>query len=94
MKEIMMDKILDFSKNYDENYFYWTDSVLYEFLCEYYMIQDILIETNSGMIIINKYNVVGYTEGNKYITVYESIGELDKIKHRIYLNTIHSVIAI
>lgn len=90
----MVDKILDFHKNYDEDHFYWTDSVLYEFLCNHYMISDVLIETNSGMVIIRKHNIVGYSEGNKYISIYESIGELDKVKYRLYLNTIHSVIAL
>lgn len=87
----MTDKILDFNKEYNKDIFKWEESSLYSFLCEYYGICDVLIETFAGMVLVKKYNVVGYVEGNPYITVYESIGELDKVNWVVYLDTIHTI---
>ena len=69
----------------------WTDTLLYEFLCKYYGISDVLLETCNGMVLVKKYNVVGHREGDDYINVYESIGELDNLKWRVYLDSIYSV---
>ena len=55
------------------------------------MVCDVLVETVNGMILIKKHNIVGYKENNTYITVYESRGELDKIRCRIELDTIKSI---
>jgi hypothetical protein len=87
----MMDKILDFHLTYDKNHFYWNESSLYYFLSEYYGLCDVLIETSYGMVLVKKYNVVGYIDGDEYITVYESIGELENIVSRVFLDTIYSV---
>lgn len=84
-----MDKILNFK--YDKDNFYWSESSLYYFLCEYYGLCDVLIETSYGMVLVKKHNVVGYTEGDEYLNVYESRGELDKIIYQVFLDTIYSV---
>ena len=86
-----MDKILNFNKTYDKDSFKWNESELYNLLCEYYGCCDVLIETFCGMVLVKRYNIVGYVEGNDYFTVYESIGELDKILWNVYLEDIHSI---
>lgn len=86
-----MDRILDFNKEYQRYGFKWETSSLYQLLCEYYGISDVLIETSYGMIVCKKYNVVGHRFGDDYITLYESIGELDSVISVIYLYDIHSI---
>ena len=76
-----MDKILDFNQRYDPYNFKWTESGF----C------DVLLETCYGMVLVKKYNVVGYTTGDAYINVYESIGELDKLLWRVSLDSIYCV---
>lgn len=87
----MVDKIEGFNQDYDYYTFKWTESDLYKLLCEYYGIGDVLLETCYGMVLVKKYNVVGYREGNDYITVYESIGELDNVLWRVSLDSIYYV---
>ena len=86
-----MDKILDFNQRYDPYNFKWTESDLYHLLCDYYGVCDVLLETCYGMVLVKKYNVVGYTTGDAYINVYESIGELDKLLWRVSLDSIYCV---
>ena len=86
----MMDKILDFSKEYNKD-FVWSECSLYQLLCEYYMVCDVLVETVNGMVLIKKHNIVGYKQQDNYITVYESRGELEKVKCRINLGSIKSI---
>lgn len=85
-----MDKILNFKYVKDE--FNWSDSILYEFLSEYYGLYDVKIELDNGEeIIIKKYNVVGNIIGEDYITIYESNGELHKIVGSVSLGNIKSL---
>ena len=84
-----MDEILDFY--YDKDSFQWRESDLYQFLCNHYGLDDILIETLGGMIVVKKHNVVGYVEGDDFITVYESAGELNNKVHKVFLDTIYSI---
>ena len=82
---------LDFNKYYDKKEFDWVNSDLYHFLCRYYGLEDVLLETCYGMVLVKKYNVVGYNDADDFITIYESSGELDKPLWRVYLSTIYHV---
>ena len=85
-----IDKILKF--NYDKNTFDWTNSVLYDFLSEYYGLNDVKMVMSSGdEIIIKKYNVVGGVVGDDYISIYESNGELHKLIRCVNLEHIESL---
>ncbi len=88
----MLDRI-DFT--YDAMAFDWINSKLYYFLCDHYGLNEVGIVLNDDTIIrVDKYNVIGYIEGNNFITLYNNIGELhpitlinlEKIK---YCKTLH-----
>ncbi len=69
-----VDKILNFS--YDRDTFVWTESELFNFLCEYYGTNDILIYLKNGdEIIVKKYNVVGSRLNDDYFLIYDSNGD-------------------
>lgn len=89
-----MDNILDFNKEYHSTNFKWINSNLFKLLSYYYGLCDVVIETSNGMIIVKKYNVVGYIEGDDFIRVYESNGERDKVKQVIYFDSINNITVI
>lgn len=89
------DKLLNFSKTYNKNTFDWTNSILYDFLCDHYGLDDVLLKLSDGeTVIIKKYNVCGSVNGESYMKIYESVGELDNPLRIIQLSDILSVTAL
>lgn len=83
----MLDKI---NFNYDENSFDWVNSKIYYFLCDHYGLNNIIMTLNNNQeIFVEKYNVIGNVDGEKYITIYNNIGELIPL-HVVDLNNICS----
>ena len=66
---------------YDKDSFDWINSKLYYFLCDHYGLNSVEMSLIDGtIIIVDKYNVIGYSEGNEFITIYNNIGELYPIE--------------
>lgn len=82
MSECDQIKMLDeICFEYDENSFDWINSKLYYFLCDHYGLNPVEIFLNTGeVILVEKYNVIGYSDGNDFITVYNNIGELNPVE--------------
>lgn len=88
---MVVKEILDFSETYNPTTFKWDECSLYYLLCEYYGVCDVLIETDYGMILIKKHNIVGHKNNDPFISVYESRGECENSKYIIFLDSIHSI---
>lgn len=87
-----VDVILNF--DYDRDTFVWTESELFNFLSEYYGINDVMLYLKNGdEILIKKYNVVGSCLSEDYFLIYNSNGDTKDII-KVYFEDVKKLKAI
>lgn len=81
--------MLDFKKIYKDFECDECKQILFDFLSENYGLNDVVLYLNSGEeIIIEKYNVVGFSDGFDGIRIYECGGELKTPLHIVTMDNI------